>query len=98
MNDRHPAPASFDPGVFVDDLIAAGCQLWLSRPIGHDGPPPRWFVHPDRDGRPTLAECEVVARWKPILDACPDYADRVTAHLMNGPAKDGPQLEGETNG
>ena len=75
------APARpFDAEAFVDDLLAAGCQVSVHQPIGYAAGPAYWVVYPaDLDGTPTEGERDVRARWEAAMAACPGHDARVLA-------------------
>lgn len=73
-------PVTFDAEAFVDDLLAAGCQVSVHQPIGRDVGPAYWIVYPaDFDGTPTESEREVRVRWAVAAAACPDADVRILA-------------------
>ena len=74
------AAQPFDAEAFVDDLLAAGCQMAVHQPIGRGDEPAYWIVYPaDLDGTPTEGERTVRARWEASMAACRGYDKLVLA-------------------
>ena len=71
---------SFDARAFVDDLLAAGCQVSVHEPVGFDaGPAFVWITPADLAGAPMTGEREVRTRWAASIAACFDHEGRVLA-------------------
>ena len=77
------APSAFDVVTYVADLRAAGCEVYLSRTVAPGGEFRPWtygVASVDGLGEPFD---EVEMRWWPAIAACPDYRERVVAHLQS---------------
>ena len=70
----------FDAEAFVNELLAAGCQMAVHQPIGRGDEPAYWIVYPaDLDGTPTERERMVRARREAAMAACRDFEKLVLA-------------------
>lgn len=78
-------PPAFDPGAFVDDLLDAGCRVLLIRDEAHSfNPhprPPHVCIIPPGGRWSAASYGAVMARWTDAMDACPDHAERLVAHM-----------------
>lgn len=84
------APAVFDAAAFVADVRAAGFEIagtWEPPAPGWEAGRPAYCVGPGAlgsfGGKPWLG---IMRRWSDAIDACPDHAARVVAHLAQAGA------------